>query len=176
MVNARQLEQFVVTVFTTLGLTESNARRDGGYILPLGGLRENSGHKGYGLMLLVDILSSVLYGAAVGATVSKLTQEVAEAEQTRSAGAASNTGHFFGALRVDGFRPVEKFKADMDEKFCVIRGSEKLPGMERIYAHGELEWEAERDHIANGIPLDVPTYEALKGISEDLGIQLNVKR
>ena len=156
--------------------TKPDARRGGGYILPLGGLRETGGHKGYGLMLLVDILSGVLSGAAVGATASKLTPEGAQAEQARSAGAASNTGHFFGALRVDGFRPVEEFKEEMDEMFRVIRSSEKLPGMERIYVHGELEWEAERDHIANGIPLDVPTYEALEGISEDLGIPLNVKR
>ena len=79
-------------------------------------------------------------------------------------------------LRVDGFRPAEEFKEEMDEMFRVIRSSKKLPGMERIYVHGELEWEAERDHIANGIPLDVPTYEALEGISKDLGIPLNVKR
>ena len=115
-------------------------------------------------------------GAAVGATASKLTPEGAQAEQARSTGAASNTGHFFGALRVDGFRPAEEFKEEMDEMFRVIRSSKKLPGMERIYVHGELEWEAERDHIANGIPLDAPTYEALEGISKDLGIPLNVIR
>ncbi len=155
--------------------TNPAERHGGGYILPLGGLKETSGHKGYGLLLLVDILSGVLSGAAVGATASKLTMDGAEAERARSDGAGDNTGHFFGALRVDGFRPVEEFKAEMDEMFRVIRSSEKLPGWERIYVHGETEWEAERDRLANGIPLDLPTYQSLEGVSADLNIPLNVK-
>jgi L-2-hydroxycarboxylate dehydrogenase (NAD+) len=155
--------------------TNPAERHGGGYILPLGGLKETSGHKGYGLLLLVDILSGVLSGAAVGATASKLTMDGAEAERARSDGAGNNTGHFFGALRVDGFRPVEEFKAEMDEMFRVIRSSEKLPGWERIYVHGETEWEAERDRLANGIPLDLPTYQSLEGVSADLNIPLNVK-
>jgi len=156
--------------------TNPDDRAGGGYILPLGGLRDTSGHKGYGLMLLVDILTGVLSGAAVGATASKLTTEGTQTEQTRPAGAAANTGHFFGALRVDGFRPVEDFKEEMDEMFRVIRNSEKLPGWDRIYVHGELEWEAERDRLVNGIPLDLPTYKALENISEDLSIPLSVKK
>ena len=149
-------------------------RHGGGYILPIGGLRETSGHKGYGLMLLVDILSGVLSGAAVGATATKLTPEGAQAEQARSVGAGSNTGHFFGALRIDGFRPAEEFKADMDEMIRVIRSSERLPGWERIFVHGEPEWEAERDRMANGIPLDLPTYQSLEQVSRDLDIPLNI--
>jgi LDH2 family malate/lactate/ureidoglycolate dehydrogenase len=156
--------------------TKPDVRASGGYILPVGGLRETSGHKGYGLMLLVDILTGVLSGAAVGATASKLSTEGARGEQARPAGAAANTGHFFGALRIDGFRPVEEFKEEMDEMFRVIRSSEKLPGFDRIYIHGEDQWEAERDRLANGIPLDLPTYQSLESISADLGVPLNVKK
>ena len=155
--------------------TNPAERHGGGYIPPLGGLRETGGHKGYGLMLLVDILSGVLSGAAVGATAFKLTPET-PGEQSRSADSASNTGHFFGALRIDGFRPVEEFKEEMDEMCRVIRSSERLPGWERIYVHGEPEWEAERDRLANGIPLDLPTYNSLEGVAAELGISLEVKR
>ena len=151
-------------------------RHGGGYIPPLGGMRETSGHKGYGLLLLVDILSGVLSGAAVGATATKLTAEGARSEQARPDGAGSNTGHFFGALRVDGFRPLDEFKAQMDEMMSVIRSSERLPGWERIFVHGEPEWEAERDRLENGIPLDRPTYDSLVKVAEDLGIPLNVER
>jgi len=156
--------------------TKPNARTGGGYILPVGGLRETAGHKGYGLMLLVDILTGVLSGAAVGATASKLTSEGTRGEQARPAGAAANTGHFFGALRIDGFRPAEEFKEEMDEMFRVIRSSEKMPGWDRILVHGEDQWEAEKDRIVNGIPLDLPTYQSLEAISEDLGVSLDVKR
>ena len=148
------------------------ARADGGYMLPIGGLKDTGGHKGYGFMLLVDILTGILSGAAVGATASKLVDS--DTERARPAGAAQNTGHFFGALRIDGFRPVEEFKEEMDEMFRVIRSSEKLPGWERIYIHGEDQWEAEKDRRTNGIPLDRPTYDGLIEISNDLGIALDI--
>ena len=156
--------------------TDPNARGQGGYILPIGGFRDTGGHKGYGLMLLVDILTGVLSGAAVGATAAKLSTEGAEAERVRRAGAAANTGHFFGALRIDGFRPAEEFKEEMDEVFRVIRSSEKLPGWDRILVHGEPEWEAEIDRRANGIPLDAPTYASLEQLSSDLNVPLNIKK
>ena len=156
--------------------TDPNARGEGGYILPIGGFKETGGHKGYGLMLLVDILSGVLSGAAVGATAAKLSTEGAEAERARRAGAAANTGHFFGALRIDGFRPAEEFKEEMDEVFRVIRNTEKLPGWDRVFVHGEPEWEAEIDRRANGIPLDAPTYQSLEELSSELNVPLNIKK
>jgi len=156
--------------------TKPDARVGGGYILPVGGMRETGGHKGYGLMLLVDILTGVLSGAAVGATASKLSTSGAQSEQVRPAGAAANTGHFFGALRIDGFRPVDEFKEEMDEMFRVIRSSEKLPGWDRVYVHGEDQWEAEKYRLANGIPIDEPTYESLKEIAGELNITLNVAK
>ena len=156
--------------------TDPSARTGGGYILPLGGLRETSGHKGYGLMLLVDILSGVLSGAAVGANAAKLSEEGSQAERNRAMGAGADTGHFFGALRIDGFRPAEEFKADMDEMFRVIRSSDKIEGVDRIIIHGEDQWEAEKERRENGLPLDLPTYESLEKISTDLGVPLDVKR
>ena len=62
----------------------------------------------------------------------------------------------------------------MDEMIRVIRSSERLPGWERIFVHGEPEWEAERDRMANGIPLDLPTYQSLEQVSRDLDIPLNI--
>ncbi|MBI4498874.1 MAG: Ldh family oxidoreductase [Chloroflexi bacterium] len=148
-----------------------NTRADGGYMLPLGGLKETGGHKGYGLMLLVDILCGALSGAAFGATFAKLANEGA-----RPAGAAPNTGHFFGALRIDGFRPLDEFKEAMDEMYQVIHGSEKLPGHDRIYVHGEIDAETEEYRRVHGIPLDLPTYQSLEAVSADLGLPLTIKK
>lgn len=156
--------------------TKPDARRGGGYILPLGGMKETGGHKGYGLMLLVDILSGVLSGAAVGANIAKLSQEGMGAERARATGTAANTGHFFGALRIDGFRPVQEFKEAMDEMFRVIRSSEKLPGHDRIYVHGEIEWETEAHRRVHGIPLDLPTYQSLEEIAKELELPFEVKK
>lgn len=151
--------------------TNPNTRAEGGYLLPLGGLRETGGHKGYGLMLLVDILCGALSGAAFGATFAKLANE-----STREAGSAANTGHFFGALRIDGFRPMDEFLDAMDEMYQVIHSSEKLPGQDRIYVHGEIDWETEQHRRVHGIPLDIPTYEGLEAISADVGVPLDIRK
>lgn len=151
--------------------TDPRAPRNGGWILPVGGLKETGGHKGYGLMLLVDILTGVLSGAAVGATAFKL-----ESEANRPPATAPNTGHFFGALRIDGFRPVDEFKEQMDEMFRVIRSSEPLPGHDRIYIHGEIDWETEKHRKVNGIPLDVPTYESLEAVAKEVEVPLDIRK
>lgn len=147
-----------------------NTRADGGYLLPVGGLRETAGHKGYGLMLMVDILTAALSGAAFGATFSKLN------ESTREIGGAANTGHFFGAFRIDGFRPLDEFLDAMDEMYQVIHGSERLPGHDRIYVHGEIDWETEQYRRVHGIPLDIPTYQGLETVSADVGVPLDIKK
>jgi len=139
------------------------ATRAGGGILPLGGEGElNSGYKGYGLALLVDILSAVLPGAAY-----------ADLVYPRSADGKplpSNIGHFFGAMRIDGFRPVKDFKADMDELITRIKNTPKAEGAERIYIHGEKEFEKEADRTANGIPLHPKVVDTLKKIGDDLKV------
>ena len=77
-----------------------------GALLPLGGFgTDNSGHKGYGLGLLVDILCGVLSGGKFGTGLPLVTDTME--------GAIS---HWFGALRVDAFRDVEEFKTDMDRE------------------------------------------------------------
>jgi LDH2 family malate/lactate/ureidoglycolate dehydrogenase len=58
----------------------------------------------------------------------------------------------------------------------VIRASDKMEGWDRIYIHGEDQWEAERDRQVNGIPLDLPTYESLEQIATELNIPLAVKK
>lgn len=103
-----------------------------GVLLPLGGAgTETGGHKGYGLGLLVDILCGVLSGGAFG-------------EELPRAGDAAEPGkvsHFFGAVRIDGFRDPAAFKDDMDALLREHKDSEKAPGHDRIYVAGEPEWE-----------------------------------
>jgi LDH2 family malate/lactate/ureidoglycolate dehydrogenase len=139
------------------------ATRAGGGILPLGGEGElHSGYKGYGLALLVDILSAVLPGAAYANLVYPRTAD--------GKPLPSSIGHFFGALRIDGFRPAVEFKSDMDELIGRIKNTPKAEGAERIYIHGEKEYEKEAERQANGIPLHPKVLDTLKKIGDDLNI------
>jgi L-2-hydroxycarboxylate dehydrogenase (NAD+) len=83
----------------------------------------------------------------------------------------SKIGHFFGAIRVDAFRPIDEFKDDMDDLIRMIRNSPKADGQERIYIHGEKEFEIEAERRQHGIPLHAKVVANLKTIAEQLHIK-----
>jgi LDH2 family malate/lactate/ureidoglycolate dehydrogenase len=132
-----------------------------GYLYPLGGKRENGGHKGYGLGVLVDILSAVLSGADFG-----IRQEGLTTLGTRP----SNVGHFFGAVKVSNFMDIEIFKERMDTMIQDFRSLPRAEGEERIYTHGEIEFEHEEDRRKNGIPLNPNVVTTLESIAEETGV------
>jgi LDH2 family malate/lactate/ureidoglycolate dehydrogenase len=134
------------------------ANRLGGGLLPLGGEGEESGgHKGYGLALMVDVLSGVLSGAATGLQVY--------ADEQRP-----NVGHFFMALDPAAFRPLDEFRHDMDRLARELKDSPKAHGQDRIYVHGEKSFARMESYRKEGIPLDPKVVENLKKISTDLGV------
>jgi LDH2 family malate/lactate/ureidoglycolate dehydrogenase len=139
-------------------------QRAGGGLLPLGGAGELlGGHKGYGLSLWVDIFSAILSGASYANLVYP------KDEQGKPL--PSDVGHFFGAWRVDAFRPLEEFQAAMDDLQQRLKGSPKAEGRERIYIHGEKEYEEFDEHTAEGIPLNPKVAADLQAIGQDLGVE-----
>ena len=94
----------------------------------LGGHRASSGHKGYCLAAMVDILCAVLSGGNWGPTVDGFTtNNVNYGDATKDKYGHANEskgeditqringiGHFFGAMRINGFRPVNEFQRTMD--------------------------------------------------------------
>ncbi len=142
-------------------------KRAGGGLLPLGGAGELlGGHKGYGLALLVDVLCAVLPGAAYANLVYPKTPDEKPLP--------SNIGHFFGAWRVDAFRPIEEFEAAMDDLQRRVKNSPKAEGQERIYIHGEKEYEETQRRLAHGIPLHPKVVAELQKIAEETGVEYNL--
>jgi L-2-hydroxycarboxylate dehydrogenase (NAD+) len=138
-------------------------KRAGGGLLPLGGAGEEfSGYKGYGIGLVVEILSAVLPGAAY------LTDVYPKGADGKPLPA--NLGHFFGAWRLDAFRPPEEFKADMDDLIRRLKDGRLAEGATRIYVHGEKELEEAGRRTEHGIPLGAKVEASLKQIAADLGI------
>src|SRR5437016_3900793 len=72
---------------------------DGGALLPLGSDRERGGHKGYALAMMVDILSCMLSGANWGPFAPSFAVD----NEIPSRSVGKGIGHFFGAIRIDGF-------------------------------------------------------------------------
>jgi len=137
--------------------------RAGGGLLPLGGASElMGGHKGYGLALLVDILCGVLPGAGYSNTIYPKTPD--------GNPLPANVGHFLGALRVDAFRPLDEFKVTMDDIIRRLKNSPKAEGAERIYIHGEKEFEIEDERRANGVILHQKVVADLRAIASELDV------
>src|SRR5216110_2824264 len=134
------------------------SRRIGGGILPLGGEgEEHSGHKGYGLALMVDVLCGVLSGSATGLGV-----DVDKAKP--------NVGHFFMAIDPAAFRPLEDFKRDMDRLARELKDSPKAQGQNRIYVHGEKSFARMEKYRREGIPLTAPVVESMKKVGGEIGV------
>lgn len=148
--------------------TSSNGVKDGGALLPLGGDREHGSHKGYALGSIVDIFSAVLSGANYGPWVPPF---VAFLEPDPNP-VGEGIGHFFGAMRVDAFRPADEFKSHMDNWIKRFRSAETTPGNERVLIPGDPERELEAIRAKEGIPLLDPVVEDLTSLGEKFGIQL----
>ena len=143
---------------------ENFKQRAGGGLLPLGGAGELlRGYKGYGLALWVDIFTAVLSGAAY----ADLVYPKDEAGNPLP----SAIGHFFGAWRVDAFRPVDEFKAAMDDLQQRLKNAPKAEGEERIYIHGEKEYEEADRRASEGIPLNPKVAADLRAIGEEFGVK-----
>ncbi len=139
-------------------------KRSGGGLLPLGGaLEETGGHKGYGLALAVEILSAVLPGALYSNRVYP--------KDENGKPLPSGIGHFFGAIQVEAFRPVEEFKKDIDDLIHRLKNTPKATGADRIYIHGEKEFEEAERLEKSGIPLNTKVAEDLRSIAKQLGMK-----
>lgn len=128
--------------------------REGG-LTPLGSSTTTGSYKGYALGVVVDILTGVLSGAGFSTILG---------------GSGRNVGHFFSAWRVDAFRPVEEFKAMMDEMQRSFRTAEPADSNQPVLLPGQREFEFRADRERNGIPLHVSVITTLDDLADDLGL------
>ena len=131
----------------------------GGGMLPLGGEGELSGgHKGYGLAVLVDIMTAITSGGVFGHSVMD------------SAATSARVCHFFGAIRLDMFREPSAFKKDMDALLDQLVSTRPAEGCERVYYAGLKEHEAESVSERIGVPLTPKVVEQLAQIGKEFSI------
>jgi L-2-hydroxycarboxylate dehydrogenase (NAD+) len=138
----------------------------GGALLPLGSDRERGGHKGYSLAIMVDVLSAVLSGANWG----PFTPPFALRQEIPARSVGKGIGHFFGALRIDGFIDADEFKRQMDDFIRVFRATKPAPGTDGPLIPGDPEREAEKLRGKQGVPLIMPVVEELRAISKKTGV------
>lgn len=130
--------------------------------LPLGGAGETlGGHKGYGYSTLVEILSAAfgggpyLRGLSAGDRDKKIPYGL---------------GHFFLAIDVSSFTPLDEFKRIAGDILRELRSSKKAPGCMRIYTAGEKEYEKQEERIKRGIPIIPSIQKDILTMREELDL------
>lgn len=146
---------------------DPNTLKNGGSLLPLGSDKDHGSHKGYGLGATVDILSAVLSGANYGPWVPPFVAFLDPPTDPVGEG----IGHFFGAMRVDGFRPAEDFKNHLDNWIERFKSSGTIDPEKKVIIPGEPEHAAEIERKKNGIPLVDAVVKDLNELASKLGIE-----
>ncbi len=135
--------------------TDPNGMIDGGALLPLGSDRDHSGHKGYALGMMVDVLCAVLSGANWG----PFTPPFALRQEVPARSVGKGIGHFFGSMRIDGFIDPLEFRRQIDDVVRTFRKTKPAPGTTGPIIPGDPEREAECERRVHGVPL-VPAVVA----------------
>ena len=116
--------------------------------LPLGA---SEGHKGYGLSVMVEILSGILTGLGFGLDPS----------------GRHNDGCFIAAFDVNAFRPLEEFKREVTEFARYLSDTPPADGFDRVYYPGELEHIRTQQRLSDGVPVEDATWGRLGELSEE---------
>jgi LDH2 family malate/lactate/ureidoglycolate dehydrogenase len=146
--------------------------RRGGGMLPLGGDHVHGSHKGYCMAAVIDIFSSLFSGANFGPFVPPSVAYLPVPETQVGEG----TGHFFGAMRIDAFRPADEFKSAMDQWIKTFRSARPARGETRVLIPGDPEREAEKINRQSGIKLVPAVVDDLKAMAAEQGMSFSDKR
>jgi len=133
-------------------------------LLPLGGAGELlAGYKGYDLATLVEILSASLCGGKFLKDLLGFAEDGSRRPYM--------LGHFFLAIDVEHFVPLETFRRVTGQIMRELQASRKAPGEDRIYVAGEKEHEMEQVRREQGIPVNPNLLDELRAIRDELGIE-----
>jgi len=115
-------------------------------LLPFGG--EVSEHKGYGLSIIVDILSGALTGAGC----------------SQDEDARVGNGLFVLVINVASFRGFPGFSAEIERFVRYLKSAKRAAGVDAIQVPGERGWEEQRKREQEGIPIDTETWTQIQGL------------
>ena len=135
--------------------------KDNAALLPLGGSGElMGGHKGYGLATMVEIFSAAFQDGAF----------LSELHDTDKSGRLhpSRVGHFFLAMDIDHFLPLDHFRKTAGGIMRELR--ESATNDKRIYTAGEKAYESERQMRQGGVKIGPNLQRALKTIRAELNL------
>lgn len=128
-----------------------------GMVLPM------AGHKGFGLALMMDVLSGVLTGSQFGLGVHGPYEPEAR----------SGCGHLMIAINIAALMPIGEFYQRMQHLITEIKRTPLTAGVEQIYYPGELEARNAQRFGTSGLILPGDTIADLQTLGEKLGLSID---
>lgn len=118
-----------------------------GTVLTLGG------HKGYALALLVELLSGVLSGAAIGPEIGSMYKNLDRKQ---------DVGHFFCLLDIEAFLDRAEFIRRIDATIDKLKAGRKLAGVNEILVPGERSTRTAAENERLGVPIGAETWKEIE--------------
>ncbi len=129
-----------------------------GFLLPIGG------HKGYGLSLLVDLLSGLLTGSAFGKDVGSIDKR----------NSPQNEGHVFGAIKITNFMDMAEYNQKIKSYLSDIKSSKKALNIKEIFIPGEIENRNKLRALTDGIILTEELVTKLNQLCSKYGLDISL--
>lgn len=132
-------------------------------LAPLGGERETSGQKGYGLSLMVEMLCSQLSGSLWSKHVSGSRDNPPR---------PSDTSHAFIAIDISAFQPLDAYTSSVDAMLGELRATPPRAGRTRVEIPGDAEREAYADRVERGVPVHPSVIADMRALGEARGLHV----
>lgn len=129
-----------------------------GIILPM------AQHKGYGITVMMDVLSGVLTGSGFLTGVHGPYQFEKR----------SSCGHLAMAMHIEAFQPLAEFHARMDAYIAQLKATPLAPGFGEIFYPGEIESRNAGRARREGVSFPADTIADLEKIAAATGISLEI--
>lgn len=118
--------------------------------------------KGAALGMIMGLFAALLSGGAYGT----------ELDAGDGKARASEDSQFALAIKVEAFVDVDEFKSRVDTAIRQIHACRLAPGVERLYAPGELEFLQREEYNRDGIPLNTVTLADLVTVARELNVDI----
>lgn len=126
-----------------------------GIILPIGD------YKGYGITLMIDILSGILTGANFGDQVPGVEEN-----------GKRNNGHLFISLNAEAFMEIDDFKNRIHQLTHIIKSTPKVNQDVEILLPGEKEWKTKLNQENGTVRIPERIFEGISAMCKEYDLQM----
>jgi len=122
-----------------------------GILLPFGG------YKGFGLALIIDIISGIMTGGNYSLKMRR--------------GWYTQGGFFVAAIRIDIFRPYDEYLREIKEYIERVKATPTVKGVE-VLLPGEPEFRTYIKRLESGLPIDEEIFNELKNLANKFNVPI----